>query len=100
MSLDHPLPTDFDPTTALLPPVAQPPTRVLVAGKELAASDGKALVSEAATSAPRLPGSKYYTLRYTLAAALAIGESLVSGPAISDDTAVLVRALRALGAKI
>jgi 3-phosphoshikimate 1-carboxyvinyltransferase len=44
-------------------------------------------------------GSKYYTLRYLLIALLAEGESLVRGPALSDDTAVLVRALRALGAR-
>ncbi|MBF6589160.1 MAG: 3-phosphoshikimate 1-carboxyvinyltransferase [Ktedonobacterales bacterium] len=46
----------------------------------------------------RIAGSKYYTLRYLLVALLAEGESLVRGPAISEDTAVLVRALRALGA--
>jgi 3-phosphoshikimate 1-carboxyvinyltransferase len=48
---------------------------------------------------PRPPGSKYSTLRYTLAAALAAGESLVRGPALSDDTDVLVEAVRALGAR-
>lgn len=47
-----------------------------------------------------LPGSKYYTLRYLLAAALADGQSTVEGPAVSDDTMVLVRALRCLGAAI
>src|SRR5262249_30461541 len=46
-----------------------------------------------------LPGSKYYTLRYLLNALLADGESVVRHPALSDDTAVLVRALRALGAE-
>ncbi|HEX9069430.1 MAG TPA: hypothetical protein VF807_11735, partial [Ktedonobacterales bacterium] len=44
-----------------------------------------------------LPGSKYYTLRYALAALLASGESVLRHPAISDDTAVLVDAMRALG---
>jgi 3-phosphoshikimate 1-carboxyvinyltransferase len=47
-----------------------------------------------------LPGSKYYTLRYLLNALLAEGESIVRFPALSDDTAVLVRALRALGAQV
>ncbi len=46
-----------------------------------------------------LPGSKYYTLRYLLVALLAAGESRVAGAALSNDTAVLVRALRALGAQ-
>jgi 3-phosphoshikimate 1-carboxyvinyltransferase len=45
-----------------------------------------------------LPGSKYYTLRFLLDALLADGESRVRFPALSDDTAVLVGALRALGA--
>jgi 3-phosphoshikimate 1-carboxyvinyltransferase len=45
-----------------------------------------------------LPGSKYYTLRYLFNALLAEGESLVEGPALSEDTAVLVRVVRALGA--
>jgi 3-phosphoshikimate 1-carboxyvinyltransferase len=48
----------------------------------------------------RVAGSKYFTLRYLLVALLAEGESIVRGPAISDDTAVLVRALRALGAEV
>ncbi|HEU5440137.1 MAG TPA: hypothetical protein VFU88_12685, partial [Ktedonobacterales bacterium] len=39
-------------------------------------------------------------LRYLLNAFLADGESRVVGPALSDDTAVLVRALRALGARL
>jgi 3-phosphoshikimate 1-carboxyvinyltransferase len=48
----------------------------------------------------RLPGAKYYTLRYLLAALLADGVSLVRNPARSDDTAVLVRALHGLGASV
>lgn len=48
----------------------------------------------------RLPGAKYYTLRYLLAALLAEGVSQVRNPARSDDTAVLVQALRALGAGV
>src|SRR5262245_66186384 len=47
---------------------------------------------------PRLPSSKYYTLRYILNASLAASESAVRGPALSDDTAVLLRAVQALGA--
>jgi 3-phosphoshikimate 1-carboxyvinyltransferase len=48
----------------------------------------------------RLPGAKYYTLRYLLAAFLAEGESRVRNPALSDDTVVLVRAIRALGGQV
>jgi 3-phosphoshikimate 1-carboxyvinyltransferase len=49
---------------------------------------------------PHPPSSKYYTLRYTLAAMLAAGESTVRDPAQSDDTSVLVEAARALGAQV
>jgi 3-phosphoshikimate 1-carboxyvinyltransferase len=59
----------------------------------------RGLPQKKAVSLP-LPGAKYYTLRYLLAALLAPGVSLVRNPARSDDTAVLVRALRALGADI
>ncbi|HEX8730259.1 MAG TPA: 3-phosphoshikimate 1-carboxyvinyltransferase [Ktedonobacterales bacterium] len=72
-----------------LPPVALPPERVTV---------GPPASPNRATSAPRLPGSKYYTLRYLLNALLAEGESVIESPALSDDTAVLTRAMRALGA--
>jgi 3-phosphoshikimate 1-carboxyvinyltransferase len=48
----------------------------------------------------RIPGAKYYTLRYLLAAFLAEGASRVRNPALSDDTAVLVRAIRALGGQL
>jgi 3-phosphoshikimate 1-carboxyvinyltransferase len=82
-----------DPDTpfadADLPPVAQTPERVTV---------GPPVAPRYAPSAPRLPGSKYYTLRYLLNALLADGESVLARPALSDDTAVLARALRALGA--
>src|SRR5579859_1210377 len=47
---------------------------------------------------PIPPGSKYYTLRYVLAAFLAEGESRVRHPARSDDTEVLLAAIRMLGA--
>jgi 3-phosphoshikimate 1-carboxyvinyltransferase len=79
----------LDPTSdsPLLPPLPRPPRVVHVAGG-----------SHSAPAAVALPGSKYYTLRYLLAALLADGESLVRIPALSDDTAVLVSALRALGA--
>src|SRR2546428_9530826 len=50
--------------------------------------------------APALPSSKYYTLRYLLAATLAKGESTVLFPAISDDSEALFRSCRALGAEL
>ena len=46
------------------------------------------------------PGAKYYTLRYLLAALLADGVSRVRNPARSDDTRVLLAALRALGSDV
>lgn len=46
------------------------------------------------------PSSKYHTLRYILSAFLAEGESVVSYPALSDDTDVLLAACRAFGADI
>ena len=49
---------------------------------------------------PALPSSKYYTLRYVLAATLAKGESIVSFPAISDDSEALFRGCRTLGAEL
>ncbi|HET9920387.1 MAG TPA: 3-phosphoshikimate 1-carboxyvinyltransferase, partial [Ktedonobacteraceae bacterium] len=49
---------------------------------------------------PDLPSSKYYTLRYLLAATLAQGVSCVSFPAISDDSEALFRGCRALGAEL
>ncbi len=49
---------------------------------------------------PWPPASKYYTLRYTLAAFLAAGKSVVYEPARSDDTDVLIDAVRALGAEV
>ncbi len=73
-----------------LPPLARPPDRVYIGGRGM---------RQAPSGAPHLPGSKYYTLRYLLNALLAEGESVVRAPALSDDTAVLVRAMRALGAE-
>lgn len=81
--------TDAEFAEADLPPIPQPPQRVFV---------GPPSGERQAVRAPRLPGSKYYTLRYLLNALLAEGESVVEGPALSDDTAVLTRAMRALGA--
>ncbi len=49
---------------------------------------------------PRLPSSKYYTLRYVLAAALADGVSTAAFPAASDDSEALFRGCRALGAEL
>jgi 3-phosphoshikimate 1-carboxyvinyltransferase len=50
--------------------------------------------------APEVPSSKYYTLRYVLAATLAEGESRIILPAWSDDTDALFRGCRALGATV
>lgn len=49
---------------------------------------------------PLVPSSKYYMLRYLLAATLAQGESIVSFPAASDDSNVLFRGCQALGAEL
>jgi 3-phosphoshikimate 1-carboxyvinyltransferase len=73
-----------------LPPMPQPPKSVTI--------HRGAQVPD--TVELRVPGAKYYTLRYLLAAFLAEGESRVRNPALSDDTAVLVRAIRALGGQV
>ena len=49
---------------------------------------------------PEVPSSKYFTLRYVLAAALAQGESQILFPAKSDDSDALFRSCRALGAEL
>jgi 3-phosphoshikimate 1-carboxyvinyltransferase len=49
---------------------------------------------------PDLPSSKYYTLRYLLAAALARGESTLAFPALSDDSDALFRGCQALGVRL
>ncbi|GCE27726.1 3-phosphoshikimate 1-carboxyvinyltransferase [Dictyobacter alpinus] len=49
---------------------------------------------------PEVPSSKYYTLRYILAAVLAPGESRIILPALSDDSDALFRGCRALGAEL
>lgn len=56
--------------------------------------------SDQINGAPEVPSSKYYTLRYVLAATLAEGESRIVLPARSDDTDALFRGCLALGAKI
>src|SRR5579875_1245576 len=96
MTPEQPL-SQNDYADALSPPVVQPP-QVTHLSPRPPSHPGKGEFGE--LPGLRLPGSKYFTLRYLLAAALTDGESLVIGPAISDDTAVLVRALRSLGARI
>jgi len=48
----------------------------------------------------RIPGSKSYTNRALLLAALAKGKSHIHNPLLSDDTAHMMKALRLLGIKI
>jgi 3-phosphoshikimate 1-carboxyvinyltransferase len=48
----------------------------------------------------RVPGSKSYTQRALIIAALAEGESLLRGPLECEDSGHLIRALRSLGAGI
>jgi 3-phosphoshikimate 1-carboxyvinyltransferase len=79
----------------LLPQLPRPPKAVHVAPRRRAEAGAP---RRSPSASLRLPGSKYYTLRYLLDALLADGESQVHFPALSDDTAVLVGALRALGA--
>ena len=47
-----------------------------------------------------MPGSKSYTQRAMIMAALAEGDSCLRGPLLSEDTGYLTEALRLLGAKI
>lgn len=47
-----------------------------------------------------LPGSKSYTNRSLVAAALARGKSVLTGASMSDDSEVLIKALKKLGVKI
>lgn len=49
---------------------------------------------------PVVPSSKYYTLRYVLAATLAVGTSSIDYPAISEDSEALFRSCRAFGAEL
>ncbi len=49
---------------------------------------------------PHVPGSKYATVRAVLAAALAAGQSTIAGIPWTDDTMVLLGALRAVGVGI
>jgi 3-phosphoshikimate 1-carboxyvinyltransferase len=85
------------------PALVRPPKRVFVqAGRTWVGPEvsGQQSWPEEAPITVELPGSKYYTLRYLLNALLGDGESLVRFPAHSDDTAILVEALRALGAQV
>jgi 3-phosphoshikimate 1-carboxyvinyltransferase len=56
--------------------------------------------SRLAMAQPEVPSSKYYTLRYVLAATLAEGGSRVLWPAESDDSDALFRGCQALGARL
>lgn len=69
---------------------------------ELTRTDGKLNIAPASLlrGELQLPSSKYYTLRYLLAATLALGESTVACPAVSEDSEALFRACRALGAQL
>ncbi len=49
---------------------------------------------------PVIPSSKYYTLRYLIAATCAEGESHIAFPAESDDSDALFRGCCALGAQL
>ena len=49
---------------------------------------------------PVVPSSKYYTLRYLLAATLAGGESTIVFPAQSEDSEALFRGCHAFGAEL
>ena len=53
-----------------------------------------------ASGTVRLPGSKSISNRVLLLAALAEGETLVHEPLASDDTQVMLDALRALGCNV
>ncbi|HEV2404314.1 MAG TPA: hypothetical protein VGR88_02610, partial [Ktedonobacterales bacterium] len=75
------------------PELRRPPGTVFVRRAEPA-------IERVGVARVALPGSKYFTLRYLLNAALAEGESVVRYPALSEDTEALSRALVALGAGI
>jgi 3-phosphoshikimate 1-carboxyvinyltransferase len=51
-------------------------------------------------AAVRVPGSKSYTQRAMVIAALAEGESVLRDPLLSEDTLLLAEALRLLGAEV
>ncbi len=51
-------------------------------------------------AAVRVPGSKSYTQRAMVIAALAEGESVLQDPLLSEDTLLLAQALRLLGAEV
>ncbi|GHO67003.1 3-phosphoshikimate 1-carboxyvinyltransferase [Ktedonobacter sp. SOSP1-52] len=70
--------------------------------RSLVGTDVRIAIEEASRiqGKPELPSSKYFTLRYVLAAALAKGTSMVYYPAQSDDSEALFRGCRALGAQL
>ena len=80
-----------------LPAMGRLPNRVFVRAASISERVGQTSVSPLDIE---LPGSKYYTLRFLLNALLADGESVVRFPAVSQDTAILVHALAALGAEV
>ncbi|PWT76192.1 MAG: hypothetical protein C5B60_04385, partial [Chloroflexi bacterium] len=85
------------------PDMVQPPKRVFVHPGSTRTGPDASEWRRSPSASPltiALPGSKYYTLRYLLNALLGDGESLVRFPAHSDDTGILVGALRALGAQV
>ncbi|MBN2437627.1 MAG: 3-phosphoshikimate 1-carboxyvinyltransferase [Deltaproteobacteria bacterium] len=55
---------------------------------------------ETLDAAVRVPGSKSYTQRAMVIAALAEGESVLRDPLLSEDTLLLARALRSLGTDV
>jgi 3-phosphoshikimate 1-carboxyvinyltransferase len=93
------LPPNWNPATAALPPLPAPPRAVHVAAP-LASAVPASAAAAANTTTIVLPGSKYLTLRYLLSAFLAAGTSWVRAPALAEDTAVLVTALRMLGGRL
>lgn len=77
-----------------------PPARRGRTPQTLFVRDGAPTTPTVSAISLTLPGAKYYTLRYLLAALLADGVSHVRNPAQSDDTNVLLGAMRALGADV
>ena len=57
-------------------------------------------VSGPITATVRPPGSKSITNRALICAALAEGQSVLSGALVSDDTEVMIEGLRALGISV
>src|SRR5258707_12833325 len=64
-------------------------------GRKLSIAPGSMLRGE-----PAIPASKYYTLRYMLAATLAKVESTGAFPALSDDSEAVFGGCRVPGAQV